>query len=315
MITTPRRWPPWSGPARSSRWSWSTPPSPGSRRWTPSSTPSSTAASNAPGPRRRLSAWLPQATDSSPGRLAGVPFLVKDIACHQAGEPFHEGMRFLRDRQWRADERYAPGGPVPGRGPHHRRADEHPRARHRADDRTGRLRPHPQPLGPLPFARRVERRVGGRGGGRAGAGRPRQRRRRVDPDPGQRLRARRAEAVPGPRLARPRRLFHGAGRLRARRVPDGARLRRSSSTPSPAPCRAIPTWRRRRSARSGRRSAPSPAGSASACSPPLRAGWRSCIPSAWRPPRTPPGRSKPSATTSRSRIRRPSTCPTGLRTS
>ena len=31
----------------------------------------------------------------------GVPFLVKDITCHQAGEPFHEGMRFLRDRQWR----------------------------------------------------------------------------------------------------------------------------------------------------------------------------------------------------------------------
>src|SRR5438094_157357 len=33
----------------------------------------------------------------------GVPFLVKDIACHQAGEPFHEGMRLLRDLAWRAD--------------------------------------------------------------------------------------------------------------------------------------------------------------------------------------------------------------------
>jgi amidase len=37
------------------------------------------------------------------GPFAGVPFLVKDITCHQAGEPFHEGMRFLRDRQWRED--------------------------------------------------------------------------------------------------------------------------------------------------------------------------------------------------------------------
>ncbi len=37
-----------------------------------------------------------------PGPLAGVPFLVKDITCHQAGEPFHEGMRFLRDRGWKA---------------------------------------------------------------------------------------------------------------------------------------------------------------------------------------------------------------------
>ncbi|HVW33841.1 MAG TPA: amidase family protein [Acidimicrobiia bacterium] len=38
-----------------------------------------------------------------PGAFAGVPFLVKDITCHQAGEPHHEGMRFLRDRQWVAD--------------------------------------------------------------------------------------------------------------------------------------------------------------------------------------------------------------------
>jgi len=37
------------------------------------------------------------------GPFAGVPFVVKDITCHQAGEPFHEGMRFLRDRHWRAD--------------------------------------------------------------------------------------------------------------------------------------------------------------------------------------------------------------------
>jgi amidase len=36
------------------------------------------------------------------GALAGVPFLVKDVTCHQTGEPFHEGMRFLRDRDWRA---------------------------------------------------------------------------------------------------------------------------------------------------------------------------------------------------------------------
>jgi amidase len=35
--------------------------------------------------------------------FVGVPFLVKDITCHQAGEPFHEGMRFLRDRRWRAE--------------------------------------------------------------------------------------------------------------------------------------------------------------------------------------------------------------------
>jgi amidase len=43
----------------------------------------------------------PRAGDEDTAPLAGVPFLVKDITCHQQGEPFHEGMRFLRDRQWR----------------------------------------------------------------------------------------------------------------------------------------------------------------------------------------------------------------------
>jgi amidase len=36
------------------------------------------------------------------GPFCGVPFLLKDIACHSAGDPFHEGMRLLRDLGWRA---------------------------------------------------------------------------------------------------------------------------------------------------------------------------------------------------------------------
>ena len=36
------------------------------------------------------------------GPFRGVPFLLKDILCASAGDPFHEGMRFLRDRGWRA---------------------------------------------------------------------------------------------------------------------------------------------------------------------------------------------------------------------
>jgi amidase len=53
------------------------------------------AAAMAAGPR--------PGSDDAAAPFAGVPFLVKDITCHQAGEPFHEGMRFLRDRQWRED--------------------------------------------------------------------------------------------------------------------------------------------------------------------------------------------------------------------
>ena len=51
---------------------------------------------------RAEAAALGSGPGRSAGALAGVPFLVKDITCHQAGDPFHEGMRFLRDRGWRA---------------------------------------------------------------------------------------------------------------------------------------------------------------------------------------------------------------------
>jgi len=52
---------------------------------------------------RAEAAALGAIPDTDAGPFAGVPFLIKDIACHQADEPFHEGMRFLRDRQWRAE--------------------------------------------------------------------------------------------------------------------------------------------------------------------------------------------------------------------
>jgi amidase len=35
------------------------------------------------------------------GPFRGVPFLVKDAVCHTAGDPYHCGMRFLRDLGWR----------------------------------------------------------------------------------------------------------------------------------------------------------------------------------------------------------------------
>src|SRR5919201_3721604 len=38
------------------------------------------------------------------GPFAGVPFLLKDLVAHSAGDPFCEGMRFLRDLGWTEDE-------------------------------------------------------------------------------------------------------------------------------------------------------------------------------------------------------------------
>ncbi len=40
------------------------------------------------------------ATEPADGPFRGVPFLVKDLQCHTAGDPMHEGMAFLRDVGW-----------------------------------------------------------------------------------------------------------------------------------------------------------------------------------------------------------------------
>ncbi|HEV8717232.1 MAG TPA: amidase [Candidatus Binatia bacterium] len=37
------------------------------------------------------------------GPFRGVPFLLKDLGCHSAGDPYHEGMRFLREAGWTAE--------------------------------------------------------------------------------------------------------------------------------------------------------------------------------------------------------------------
>src|SRR5437660_5881526 len=34
------------------------------------------------------------------GPFRGVPLVLKDLMCHSAGDPMHEGMRFLRDAGW-----------------------------------------------------------------------------------------------------------------------------------------------------------------------------------------------------------------------
>src|SRR2546423_286404 len=48
--------------------------------------------------RRQASGDLPS------GPFSGVPMVLKDLTCHSAGDPFHEGMRFLRDAGWVEEE-------------------------------------------------------------------------------------------------------------------------------------------------------------------------------------------------------------------
>src|SRR5437016_2668642 len=40
------------------------------------------------------------APDLPDGPFRGVPFLLKDLICHSAGDPYHAGMRLLRELEW-----------------------------------------------------------------------------------------------------------------------------------------------------------------------------------------------------------------------
>jgi amidase len=44
-----------------------------------------------------------ETTTPSDGPFGGVPFLVKDAVCHTAGDPYHFGMQFLKERNWTED--------------------------------------------------------------------------------------------------------------------------------------------------------------------------------------------------------------------
>ncbi|HEY6779453.1 MAG TPA: amidase family protein, partial [Thermoleophilaceae bacterium] len=44
------------------------------------------------------------AGDVPDGPFRGVPFVLKDLACHSAGDPMHEGMGFLKRIGWIEDE-------------------------------------------------------------------------------------------------------------------------------------------------------------------------------------------------------------------
>ena len=115
-------------------------------------------------------------------------------------------------------------GPLQAGGPAHPRAHQHAGVRTERLDRARAVRPDPQPLGPDPLERRLERRLGGRGRGPHGAARPCQRRRRLDPHPGVLLRPVRPEdhARPPVLCALCRR---SAGRLRGRARGDAQRAR------------------------------------------------------------------------------------------
>ena len=139
------------------------------------------------------------------GPFRGVPFLFKDIGAALAGQPYHLGTQVAQGHRLPRPGRHLP-----------RRA----RFRDAGFVTIGKTNvpelgilpttesraygAGPQPLGPRPHARRLERRRRRGGRLRHGLDRARERRRRVDPDPGQPLRPRRPQADPPADLARAR---------------------------------------------------------------------------------------------------------------
>ena len=184
------------------------------------------------------------------GPLHGVPFLVKDAVCHTAGDPFHCGMRALKAASWTEPD------------------DTWLAARFRAAGFVFVGKTNTPELAtscttePLAYGathnpwdldaqhRRVERRLGGRGGRRAGAGRARQRHGRLDPVPRVDVRHRRAEADPRPHDARARlRRVLGPAHARVRAHAHRSATPPRCSTRSRAPAPATRTPRRHRCAR------------------------------------------------------------------
>ena len=229
-------WRPWNRCTRSptmpsvtwTRWGWSRPCTParcrcprssrprshGPRRSTPRSTPSRSAPSTGPGSRR--------ATPRD-GFFAGVPTFLKDNV-DVAGMPTQQGSDAFVARPARADgdfaRMYLATGLVPlGKSQLSEfgfsAAAEHVAAR------SGPLALAPRPLGRGVLGRLV--RAGRR---RGGPDRARQRRRRLDPDPGLGQRAGRPQADPRPpRPGQVAARHAGPDRRRRRGHPDGARHR------------------------------------------------------------------------------------------
>ena len=96
------------------------------------------------------------AADGLPdGPFKGVPFLLKDLGAASPASRSTWACSVLKDADFRAPVDTFLAAALPRRRAGHVRQDQHPRARHPADDRARGLRRHQEPLGHRPHRRRL----------------------------------------------------------------------------------------------------------------------------------------------------------------
>lgn len=103
------------------------------------------------------------------GPFRGVPILLKDFLCHTAGDPYFEGMRYLRDLQWREERDTYLAARFRAAGFVFVGKTNLPELAGGATTEPVAFGPTRNPLGSNPLARRVERGVSGSRGRRLGA--------------------------------------------------------------------------------------------------------------------------------------------------
>ena len=106
------------------------------------------------------------------GPFRGVPFLLKDYGAEVAGEPYHEGMAFLRDRGWRAEADSALAAAFRAAGLVNLGRTNLPELALMGTTEPAASGRDPQPVGARPLARWQLGGIRSRGRGRAWSPRP-----------------------------------------------------------------------------------------------------------------------------------------------
>ena len=122
--------------------------------------------------------WFDEARDAAPhlpdGPFRGVPFLLKDLWAHYAGQPLTNGCQALKQTLPISPTDTTLGQSLSSGGSEHCRPHQQPGVRQPADNRADRMGCDAEPLEPRAFTGWLQRRIRRCGGLGNGPLRPRQ---------------------------------------------------------------------------------------------------------------------------------------------